>query len=560
MQEQIRDDILKLLKKLFKKLYKNKELLILSLLAVVFFFIYSYLPLSTSSKFISPDATANYFFARLYAEKTQLGYTESYNDLIPGFVHPRSITVIDSNLAPTSFLGMMLMYGSLGKIFGTWIIEYLTPLFSAIAILFFYLLIKEIFSKRAAFISGLLLFVQPAFWYYTSRSMMHNACFVSFLIIGSYFFIKLLKEKKLKFYILAGLFLGISLTIRTSEVIWISVVLLFLILIFRKRIKSAYLLLFSLSLFLVFIPIFHYNNQVFGSPLSFGYSKDVVSTATVSAALSGVGQKIKQLLFPFGIDFDIFINVFYNYYIFLFPLFSLSAFLGLAVLLRRFYARLKNHLIRGKEMIKKPQIIYAIVFLFVSFWLIVYYGSWELYEYSDKTKVILGSSYIRYWLPIYVFSLPFCSIFLLKIYYLFKKFKLHILFVLAILFLFVSTSVNKVILDPLYGLAKVKKDIANNEELEDIMLPFIEPNALILAGSNDKIFFPERKVIGYGLNDPWLLEKVSSLSPVIPVYYLALDPGEARYLNGVVNEYNTQLLEVVRWEDKTLYKISVNSQ
>ena len=88
---------------------------------------------------------------------------------------------------PVSFLGMMLSYGTIAKIFSWKVIPYLTPLIGALGIVFYYLLIAKIFDKRNAFLSALVLFSLPVRFYYSARSMFHNVPFVSFLIIGLYF-------------------------------------------------------------------------------------------------------------------------------------------------------------------------------------------------------------------------------------------------------------------------------------------------------------------------------------------------------------------------------------
>ena len=47
--------------------------------------------------------------------------------------------------------------------------------------------------------------------------------------------------------------------------------------------------------------------------------------------------------------------------------------------------------------------------LFISVFFAIYYGSWE---FTDKLTLhlnTLGISYVRYWLPIYLLSLPFVA-------------------------------------------------------------------------------------------------------------------------------------------------------
>ncbi|MFH1188112.1 MAG: glycosyltransferase family 39 protein, partial [bacterium] len=162
----------------------NKKTLII--IAVFFVFAYSILAFKSGNVFNSPDENANYFFSNLFVNESRLDYPLPENSDI---IHPRSMTVASQKIVPQSFLGMPLIYGFLGKIFGSNAIIFFTPVIAAISVLFFYEIIKKIFNEKIAFLSGILVFIHPAFWYYSTHSMYHNVLFVSFLIMGVYFFI-----------------------------------------------------------------------------------------------------------------------------------------------------------------------------------------------------------------------------------------------------------------------------------------------------------------------------------------------------------------------------------
>src|SRR4030042_5554451 len=141
----------------FLKLFKS-PLLYLSIIAVGFFFIYSYPRMVLPLINLSPDENANYFFSKLAAEKGTLMSYERLNEGIAPIVHPRSINVNQENyLVPGSFLGIILIYGFFAKIFGSNAIIFLTPFFACLGALFFYGIIKRIFSWQAAFISSSLI-------------------------------------------------------------------------------------------------------------------------------------------------------------------------------------------------------------------------------------------------------------------------------------------------------------------------------------------------------------------------------------------------------------------
>ncbi|MBU0597471.1 glycosyltransferase family 39 protein, partial [Patescibacteria group bacterium] len=288
---------------------KNIYLLILIGLGIIFFVVYAWQYYGLDTLFTSPDETANYFFIELFANQGQLSYEEPLNVDVNNVIKPRSMGVNGDNVVPGSFLGIILLYGLIAKIFGLKIVLYLTPLFSVISVIFFYLLIKEVFNKKVAFVSSVFLFFLPPFWYYSARGMFHNALFISLLIIGCYFIVKSIKNsnatvKAISNYFLAGLFVGLALITRTSETIWIFVVTILLFSFFRKNIKWYFPVIFFVVIMLVFSPILFLNNQLYGSPFSFSYSSQTIDSSSLQTFTQSSLEKFKQLIWPFNFDFN----------------------------------------------------------------------------------------------------------------------------------------------------------------------------------------------------------------------------------------------------------------
>ena len=141
-------------KKVLKKENKKGQWAIFLILffCIVFVVLASILPYFQTRigfiKFFSPDENANYVFTKLYQESNQLYIFEKYNMIASDVIHPRSYFSHEGNLKPLSFLGIIIIYGDLAKIFGQAIIPFLTPLFAALGLLFFYLLMSSLlFSK-----------------------------------------------------------------------------------------------------------------------------------------------------------------------------------------------------------------------------------------------------------------------------------------------------------------------------------------------------------------------------------------------------------------------------
>lgn len=144
------------------------------IILILFFYLYSFIPAETLSgsivRFNSPDETANYFFTKLYAERRTLTFDDTALAVSNNYVHPRSMTVVVDKIAPVSFVGLPVLYGVLASVTGVAASVYFTPLLAVLSIPFYILLVLRIFSKPVAYLSGLLLLIHPAYWYYASKA------------------------------------------------------------------------------------------------------------------------------------------------------------------------------------------------------------------------------------------------------------------------------------------------------------------------------------------------------------------------------------------------------
>ena len=153
------------------RLFKNNfDYLLVLLLALVFFAASAWFNYATQSpdyvKFLSPDETANYFFAKHYAETSSISVFEPSNLIAEEIVHPRSVRSDNGWLKPVSFLGIILVYGQIASWLGTAVIPYLTPFFAALGIIFFYAFVRKLFGRQVAMISAFLLASFPVYFFY----------------------------------------------------------------------------------------------------------------------------------------------------------------------------------------------------------------------------------------------------------------------------------------------------------------------------------------------------------------------------------------------------------
>ncbi|MCK4539571.1 glycosyltransferase family 39 protein [Candidatus Parcubacteria bacterium] len=591
-----------------KKIKKNWQLLTVIFLSLVFFIGTSSFNYYTQQfidengkkqefvKWASPDETANYIFTKLYAQENKLSIEENYNLFTNDIMHPRSFRSDYGTLKPVSFLGIILVYGKIASIFGYKVIPYLTPFFASLGVIYFYLLVKRLFNKSNAWFSASLLAVFPPYIYFTARSMFHNVLFVVFLIISLYYCLLLARgrlkylkskskskiklSKKIKFFFknneknkkyyldflfagLAGVFMGLAIIIRSSELLWLLPLLIFLWLFNIKKIGFSRLLVYLVFLLLAILPALHFNKALYSSYYLGGYSEmnqsiiaiveassDLVGS-TVRGEFSLYGEllnKIKSVVFYFGLHPRQSMDMAVIYFVKMFSWLFWASCAGLLAFLINFRKYKKRHW------------LYIFSLLIISGILIIYYGSWEFYDNPDKTRHTIGNSYTRYWLPIYLGVMPFASLFVMRfsraIVSLFNKFyqeknknsagnlnlfsyKINKKFYyvglrIVLLIIFFYGSLSFVLYGSEEGLIFLaQRQKGSRTECQQI-LRLTENNSAIITFYHDKLLFPERKVIVGLFDDKNMVAEYANLVELLPVYYynFTLPEKDVDYLNN----------------------------
>ncbi|MEI8361327.1 MAG: glycosyltransferase family 39 protein [bacterium] len=552
------------------------------ILALIFLVGTSYFNASTQTedfvKWTSPDETANYIFAKLYAQEGRLSIPEKYNLLLKDIVRPRSFGAEQGMLKPMSFLGLPLFYGTIGSLTSYKVLPYLTPLMGAIGLIFFYLLIKAVFNKNVALLSTFFAGFSPVYIYYSSRSMFHNVLFLDFVIISLYFLVIMNHKKNIKYdYVsplrpkvnfihwlwaaLGGAFMALAVATRTSEVIWLLPLLLLLWAPNYKKTGPIKPIFFVLAFVVVLIPFLQWNEVLNGAYWRTGYSQinnsfvgigvPKVETFSQVSKASEFFNRVVDTIFSFGIKPRQSLHLFFSYLklsIWLLP----AAILGFGTWLWRF------------KLIKNAHIIYATGLMLVSIILIVYYGSWDFHDNPDASKITIGNSYTRYWLPIYFGLMPFAAILVINTTRLIKSYKLVWVTRFAVVLCVAVIGVGEVWAGSDEGLsALIEKSHVSREYWETVMSN-TERNAVIVTRYHDKLMFPERKVIVGLFDDDNMIVEYAHIAKLLPTYYLnfTLPVGDVKYLNArKLKKVGLNLSEVVRvGKDFTLYKLSLNEK
>ncbi len=546
-----------------KCLQKNKIKVILGTLCIVFFVIYSYLPLSQiiqsdipmneiGMRFNTPDEVMNFHFTNIFVDENKMYYVEPYNIVANGVVFPRWAKPLGDKITLGTFQGIILIYGSIAKVFSKFVIPFLTPIFAILGVLFFYGIIKLVFNKKIALISSILMLVFPGFMYYASRTMFHNVLFLSLLLGGIYFLLKLFDIDKIKskyiYSVLTGLFFGLSLITRTSEIVWVLLIVLIILGFNFKKIRWKYLLISLIIFILCFVPVLANNKVLYGSYLATGYSR-VVSENLEEISHAEQISLVEAVLLPFGFHPRVIVaHSIYKYFVRLFYFWIILFISGLIW----FFKSEKT----------KNQRMYFWFFSVSSVFILIYYGSWFFQDSLDPRLISVGSSYVRYFLPIYIFALPFVGFLIVKLWEIRKKVWNKALVGVLILCI-LGLSFNMMYSKKPESLVQIKNNLLQHRIQAKDILTKTHPDDIILTDvSNDKVVFPERKhlIIPQGGDE---LKSVKVLLEFTGVWFFYRSKDiKVEYFNE--NKFNIYGLQIVDPQEVNgggiLFKVISNTE
>lgn len=503
----------------------------------------------------SPDETANAFFSETFAASGRLFSFEPLNTFLGDVLRPRSIISIDGRLLPVSFIGLPILFGFLIKIFGFWSLPIWTPLFAVAAVLAWYAIIGKLFGRRLGFWSALLLFITPAWWYWTARPLMHNVLFVALLIFTTFFLvarpIKFLKEKiGWLDFVLAGVCVSLSVWVRTFEAAWIAPIVFLGLLVFWKKFFWQGAAFFVASAVLTMTPLLFLNSSLYGEPWGTGYSVNEVEAVVGAEAgdltateLPAVIETENPLsLLPFGLHPRLALQHILDYALLMFWWLAIPAAAGFICLVCRW----------DKEW--KAWWFYLIVLAVLAAWLGLVYGSWTIYDNPDKS-VTIGNSYTRYWLPIFVMITPLVAAALLKIASLAKGLQPLVLAVGFIIVLVLSGNI--VFFSSDDALWPMRARLVEAAVIHERVFELTELDSVIIVDRADKLFFPARRV-RYPLRDETTYALMPKIVSEAPLYYygIILPQTDLDYLNDEkLKGLGLGIKFVENFSKESLYKI-----
>lgn len=501
----------------------------------------------------SPDEMANAFWSERVARGEPLQIRDVVVGLGAGAVHPRSVAVVGDALVPGSFPGLYLLYGTLNALVRL-PFEAATPLFTALAGPALGAVVARLFDRRVGAWTAVLFFLHPAVIYYSARGLFHNVLFVDLVVFAAAFLVlrpfkRLFGSREILDDVLGGFLLGWAVVTRASEALWlVPAGLAFLPFAGPERWKRLLAAAAGAALPLfIFLQI---NSAVFGAPFRTGYvapppaagtamlsSDAVASDASASddfltgeGGTSGIGERLAGLL-PFGLHPRNMLRHGAEYGFGIFWWFSLLGVAGLVAWSAAW---------RKTPSVQRAHLGVAAL---VAAWLVAFYGSWYLRDHVDPSRVTIGTSYARYFLPAYVAALPWVAIGLLRISEAAGRRSRAVLIVTVAAVAILSLRVAVFSGDE--SMRAVRATLAGNALKRSLLLKAVPEDAVIMTERFDKVFFPERLRF-LPKTDEASFAAAETLANYVPVYWYGLEPsgGEFAALQLMAERHGFTLLDV----------------
>ncbi len=496
--------------------------------------------------YISPDETANSLFAQKFAQTGTLSLDEPRNEVFMGKIHPRSTRVIGDRIVPSGFLGLPIMYGSAVAVVGALVLWILTPLLAALGTLAFYAIVRRLFeNKTLAVLSTILLASHPAWWYYTSRSLMPNVPFLALLLIGCAFLYTRPFVVRWRWFsdLLGGFMIGAALAIRPSELPWIAIGAVCLL--FYKRALPAWrsIIVFTLGSLIVLVPVFAVNIFTYGSPWTTGYH----GTSSELLDFSDRPSDERSSFLPWAIDPLIAFSHARAYLFQLFWWLVPFAAIGASLFLTSSSSR--------EEKTRKQH--YLVFCAAIGLFLVIFYGSWTFADNPNPKAISIANSYVRYWLPLFVLSSPLIAEGILWLAQLVRSARLYVAIIVVLTLSVLAGNIHATFFAREDGLVQVADTLARSQEIRERVFAITPEEAIIIVDRADKMFFPQRRVI-VPLRDESTFAIMPKLTTSYPLYYygVTFPEGDFQYLQErKLKELDLSIEFIETFDAESLYQI-----
>jgi hypothetical protein len=447
--------------------------------------------------FRSPDEAANHVFITRFSNAQQLAFASPLTETEQQFYQPRSVVTTDGQIRPGSFLGFIMLHGSLTKWFGSWAIGGFQVGMFLLGLWCWYRIVRRYWEPVWALASVVLFATHPVVVQFVTLPLFHAGLFLSGLLITGLVLLRYQEQPTLQRAMWVGLAAGGALFIRPSEVFWVGPAIV-VIMVARPN-GWKHLVATGGIILAAQLPWMILSRAVFGSLLASGYTPSGIDAGTAATAS---GRSILSLLTPAGGMWNwAFLRHVWDFAIALFPVYSILTAISLGMYFRRKFFHWTKVLKIG------------LMVVFVGF-ILAYYGTWELYGGATPSAFGSWNSYDRYWLPLFTGTIAGVIVFFRGV--------LRVRFQTAapLLAMMLLSNVVTVWFHPVAGLRA--RNIRSQTELSirDRVVTVTPSNALIVAKGPDQFLYAVRSTSFYFPYSTASWEALRGIEQRMPIYFL----------------------------------------
>ncbi|MBI3963554.1 MAG: glycosyltransferase family 39 protein [Candidatus Kerfeldbacteria bacterium] len=504
---------------------------------------------SSPAAFSSPDEMVNYRFAQRVGENGRIWFPEPGNTTAVSVIGPRNTIPQYGRIVPGGFLGMPFWYGTFNAVTRIPLVTLAigVALGGVVAL---FLIARTVFGEGTARRATLLLLLLTPYWYLTLRPFTQQLAFVAFFLMGIACALRFAHRPSLLRATLAAALLGIASTMRYNELIWVLPLASVGLWRMRRLLTPTVIAGLVGGWAIAWLPILALHHGLYGNWFETGYlslSDEPLTGTLQSLRVSGqsVPHVILTVLLPFGFDAGLLLTHIGRYLGTFLPWWALFGTMGIVGAMRRpRTARVRT---------------YGVLLLLVAGFQVIATGSGKVFgAATEYAGPILGASFVRYWLLVYVGFLPFVAEGMRGALMRLSSSFVRASAVVVLIAFVVVQALTTVIGDPAFGTAQLRRDAEQHLRHQVALRQYVRPADLVVAGAFDKELFPAFRVIGYGrFRNPQAL--VLKLAPGLErqnVYWLLADPDERRSLQGAAAQAGAHFVRVATIDQQMiLYRL-----
>ncbi|MCG2796643.1 MAG: glycosyltransferase family 39 protein [Actinomycetia bacterium] len=440
---------------------EKREILFLVVLVILLFFLFNKLNFSTNRWTLHPDDHDIYYYSEILLKTGHLWAESPYNEeygteaFQPGIDQVEGEDPGPYRLRNEYAPGMYLVVCP-GHLVGSRGPFCIVSILGIIGVVFIYFFSRELFGRGSAMLSSLFLGL-CAVYVYWSNMLFSNIPAFTFFAGGLYFTARAVREKDRRvYYFLSTVFYMMSIWIRYDYIIFVAIIVLLALILYRRELVVRYVLQSLVLLFLVAACFAALNYLFTGGVMGITSARGTVQTGVNMAARSPAEWLDLHALYTNA-----------RMYIFgVAPMLATLGVLGIFLCL----ARCRNGFV-----------IALVALTVVVLW---FYGTSSGFWGYDLNY--LASSYTRYFLPAFMCLSIFAGVFTIKLLQVIRYRKVAIALGVVLLVAYAISSVF-VLHQNTIGMTFTDRYCGNRKSVNEYVSTFPE-NAVVVDFTSDNYY------------------------------------------------------------------------